>query len=142
MPLLTDLSTEDLRLFQNRVQKDFDAFCARGLKLDMTRGKPSTEQLDLSNALLRLPDNLDHVLKDGSDARNYGGSKQGIPEARELFCGMLGAPAEQIIIGNNASLAIMHDCIVFALLKGVLGGDAASVARTSAIARRTCRAAA
>jgi len=124
MPLLTDLSTEDLKLFQNRVQKDFDAFCARGLKLNMTRGKPSTEQLNLSNALLRLPDNLDYLLEDGSDARNYGGSKQGIPEVRKLFSELLGAPAEQIIVGNNASLAIMHDCIVYGLLKGVPGGDA------------------
>jgi DNA-binding transcriptional MocR family regulator len=124
MPLLTDFSASDLRDFHERVRKDYDAFCARGLKLDMTRGKPSSEQLDLSNALLRLPDNIDHQLKDGSDARNYGGSLQGIMEARELFSEVLGAPVEQIIVGNNSSLALMHDCIVYALLKGVADGDA------------------
>jgi DNA-binding transcriptional MocR family regulator len=124
MPLLTDLSSKDLRQFHERVREEFDAFRARGLKLDMTRGKPSTEQLDLSNALMRLPDNIDHLLSDGSDARNYGGSLQGIPEARELFCKVLGAPVDQIIVGNNSSLALMHDCIVFALLKGVAGSDA------------------
>ncbi len=123
MPLLTALSVSELRAFHERIRNDYDAFCARGLKLDMTRGKPSSEQLDLSNALLRLPDNIDHQLKDGSDARNYGGSLQGIMEARELFSGVLGAPAEQIIVGNNASLALMHDCIVFALLKGVAGSN-------------------
>jgi len=124
MPLLTDLSLPDLRVFHERVRKDYDAFCARGLKLDMTRGKPSSEQLDLSNALVRLPDNIDHQLADGSDARNYGGSPQGIAEARDLFRDVLGAPVEQIIVGNNASLALMHDCIVYALLKGVAGGEA------------------
>ena len=124
MPLLTDLSLPDLRDFHERVRNDYDAFCARGFKLDMTRGKPSSEQLDLSNALMRLPDNIDHQLADGSDARNYGGSPQGIAEARELFRDVLGAPVEQIIIGNNASLALMHDCIVYALLKGVAGGEA------------------
>jgi len=124
MSLLTDLSTADLRQFQKNVREEYDAFCARGLKLDMTRGKPSTKQLDLSNALLRLPDNLDHDLSDGSDARNYGGSLQGIPEVRELFSDLLGAPAEQIIVGNNASLALMHDCIVYGLLKGVPESDA------------------
>ncbi len=123
MPLLTDLSTTDLRAFHERIRKGYDAFCARELKLDMTRGKPSSEQLDLSNALLRLPDNIDHQLKDGSDARNYGGSLQGIMEARELFSGTLGAPVEQIVVGNNSSLALMHDCIVYALLKGVVDSD-------------------
>lgn len=124
MTLLKDLSASDLRDFHERVRKDYDAFCARGLKLDMTRGKPSSEQLDLSNALLRLPDNIDHQLRDGSDARNYGGSLQGIMEARELFSDILGAPVEQIIVGNNASLALMHDCVVYALLKGVAGSVA------------------
>lgn len=122
MTQLTDLPTSELRDFHKRVRKDFDAFCARELTLDMTRGKPSTEQLDLSNALLRLPDNVDYHLADGSDARNYGGSPQGIQEARELFSEMMGAPPDQIVIGNNSSLALMHDCVVYALLKGVPGG--------------------
>lgn len=124
MSELKDLSTADLRDFHDRCARDFEAFRARGLKLDMTRGKPSAAQLDLSNALLRLPENIDYHLSDGSDARNYGGSLQGLAEARALFCEMLGAPVEQIIVGNNASLALMHDCIVYALLKGVPGSDA------------------
>jgi DNA-binding transcriptional MocR family regulator len=123
MPLLTELSKTDLREFHDRIRKEYDVFCARGLKLDMTRGKPSSDQLDLSNALLRLPDNIDHQLADGSDARNYGGGVRGLPEARELFSELLGAPPEQVIVGNNASLALMHDCIVYALLKGIAGFD-------------------
>jgi DNA-binding transcriptional MocR family regulator len=123
MPELTDFPDSDLREFHTRVREEFDAFCGRGLKLDMTRGKPATEQVDLSNALLRLPDNVDYHLADGTDARNYGGSPQGIPEARELFSDMMGAPPEQVVIGNNSSLALMHDCVVYALLKGVPGGS-------------------
>lgn len=119
MPLLADLTTEELNEYHARIQARHDTFRARGISLDITRGKPSPEQLDLSNALLRLPDNVDYHLADGGDARNYYGSVQGLPEVRKLFSGILGAPAEQIVIGNNSSLALMHDCIVYALLKGV-----------------------
>ncbi len=94
-----------------------------GLKLDMTRGKPSAEQLDLAEGMLALPGNRDHFAEDGQDVRNYGGL-QGLPEARRLFGAMLGVPAEQVVVAENSSLAIMHDCIVWALLKGVVGGAA------------------
>ena len=123
MTELQNMSESELRAFHERVRAEFDAFRDRGLALDMTRGKPSSAQLDLSNALLRLPDNVDYHLADGSDARNYGGGVQGIAEARELFSDVLGAPIEQIIIGGNSSLALMHDCIVYALLTGVPGGE-------------------
>ena len=123
MTELQNMSEPDLRAFHERVRAAYDSFRDRGLNLDMTRGKPSSAQLDLSNALLRLPDNVDYHLADGSDARNYGGGVQGIPEARELFSEVLGAPIEQIIIGGNSSLALMHDCIVYALLTGVPDGD-------------------
>ena len=94
---------------------------ALGLKLDLTRGKPSPEQLDLSNELLNLPGS-NHILAEGAvDTRNYGGL-QGLVEARRLFVGLVGAPVEQILLGNNASLALMHDIIVFALLRGIPGG--------------------
>ncbi|MDA7947028.1 MAG: aminotransferase class I/II-fold pyridoxal phosphate-dependent enzyme [Hyphomicrobiaceae bacterium] len=122
MTELQNMSDSALRAFHDRVCEEFDAFRDRGLALDMTRGKPSTAQLDLSNALLRLPDNVDYHLADGSDARNYGGGVHGIPEARELFSEVLGAPVTQIIIGGNSSLALMHDCIVYALLTEVPGG--------------------
>jgi len=105
-----------------QAHKAYEAFKATGVRLDLTRGKPSPEQLDLSNELLRLPGNGDFLQADGGDARNYYGSLQGLPEARELFSHMLGAPKEQIIIGNNSSLALMHDCIVYALLAGAIAG--------------------
>ena len=95
-------------------------FRARGLKLDMTRGKPAPEQLDLAEAMLALPGNRDHLTESGEDARNYG-VLQGLPEARALFAPLLGAPPSQIVVADNSSLAVMHDCIVWALLKGVPG---------------------
>ncbi len=124
MTELQNMSPSDLRAFRDKVRAEYDAFRARGLALDMTRGKPSAAQLDVSNAILRLPDNVDYHLADGSDARNYGGGVQGIPEARELFSELLGAPIEQIIVAGNSSLALMHDCIVYALLTPLPGGEA------------------
>jgi DNA-binding transcriptional MocR family regulator len=99
------------------IKQQYEAFKARGLKLNLTRGKPAAAQLDLSTELLSLPGANDFTAEDGSDCRNYGGL-QGLLEARRLFAGIMGAPAEQIVIANNASLALMHDCILYSLLKG------------------------
>ncbi|GGK35084.1 aminotransferase [Salinarimonas ramus] len=120
MPALADLSNADLAGLAADLARDVEAFRARGLKLDMTRGKPAPEQLDLANAMLTLPGNGDFHTQAGEDARNYGGL-QGIAEARSLFAGMVGAPADQVVVGENASLALMHDCLVWALIKGVPG---------------------
>jgi DNA-binding transcriptional MocR family regulator len=89
----------------------------------MTRGKPSPEQLDLANALLALPGSGDYFVEAGDDTRNYG-LLQGLPEARGLFSKTLGAPLDRIAATDNSSLALMHDCIVWALLKGVPGSAA------------------
>ena len=111
-------TAEDRRQWQER----FDAFRARGLSIDMTRGKPCAEQLALSNALLDLPGRGDFLTEDGGDARNYYGGPLGLPEARHLFATMLDAPPEHVAVGNNASLALMHDMLAFAVLHGVPGG--------------------
>ena len=89
----------------------------------MTRGKPSPEQLQLAEGMLSLPGNRDFTSASGEDGRNYG-NLQGLAETRALFSKMIGAPPDQIVVGNNASLAIMHDTVVWALLKGVPGGAA------------------
>jgi len=102
---------------RGQAQAGYDAFKARGLKLNLTRGKPSSAQLDLSAELLALPGASDFTAEGATDCRNYGGL-QGLLEARRLFSGLLGAPPEQIVIANNSSLALMHDTAVFALLKG------------------------
>jgi DNA-binding transcriptional MocR family regulator len=109
--------TEDIAAVSRQLQENYDAFKARGLKLDLTRGKPSPEQLELSAALLSLPGSQDYVAEEALDCRNYGGL-QGLVEARRLFSGMIGAAPEQVVVANNSSLALMHDTIVYGLLKG------------------------
>ncbi|HEX4815867.1 MAG TPA: aminotransferase class I/II-fold pyridoxal phosphate-dependent enzyme [Nonomuraea sp.] len=99
-------------------QRDYDALVQRGLSLDLTRGKPSPRQLDLSDDLLRLPSS--YRAADGADGRNYG-NLQGLPELRELFAPLLQVPAGQLVVGGNASLALMHDTVVHALLTPVPG---------------------
>jgi DNA-binding transcriptional MocR family regulator len=120
MNRIADLPDTDLQALRHKVRADYDAFRARGLKLDMTRGKPAPDQLDLANEMLAFPGNRDYVTEAGEDARNYG-VLQGLPEIRTLFAPLLGAPAAQIVVADNSSLAVMHDCIVWALLKGVPG---------------------
>jgi DNA-binding transcriptional MocR family regulator len=120
MPPITDLSNADLQALHHQVRAEYEAFRARGLKLDMTRGKPGPEQLDLASEMLTLPGNRDHLSNAGEDARNYG-NLQGLAETRALFAPMLGVPPGQVIVCDNASLAVMHDAIVWALLKGVPG---------------------
>ena len=99
------------------VKQQYQAFKAKGLKLNLTRGKPAPAQLNLSSELLSLPGTSDFTAEDGTDCRNYGGL-QGLLETRRLFSGIMEAPPEQIVVSNNASLALMHDCIVCSLLKG------------------------
>ena len=101
-------------------QQQYQAFKQLGLKLDMSRGKPSPEQLDLSNALLNAVDG--YKAADGTDGRNYGGTV-GLPEARALFGELLDVPAAQVVVDSSASLSLMHDVIVYALLNGVPGGQ-------------------
>src|SRR5882757_4236823 len=102
------------------LQAAYEALKARNLKLDLTRGKPSPAQLDLSGPMLDLPLSADHAAADGTDVRNYGGP-DGLPELRTIFGELLGIPAEQLLALGNASLSVMHDVIVHALLHGVPG---------------------
>lgn len=121
MPSLSELSGEALADLRANLRREYETLKGRGLKLDMTRGKPAPEQLDLAADMLALPGNRDTTAQDGTDARNYG-NLQGLPETRALFAPMLGAPPEQVVVANNSSLALMHDVIVYAMLKGVPGG--------------------
>ncbi len=86
------------------------------LKLDLTRGKPSPEQLDLSIELLSMP-GQDYTDSQGTDTRNYGGLT-GLPELRAIFADIMQVPVDQVVAGDNASLAMMHDTLVFSLLRG------------------------
>jgi DNA-binding transcriptional MocR family regulator len=104
-----------------QVRGSYAAFQAKGLKLNLTRGKPSAAQLDLSTPLLSLPGAADYVAQGAIDCRNYGGL-QGLAETRQLFSGLMGAPPEQVVVADNSSLALMHDTVVFSLLKGTCDG--------------------
>ncbi len=101
----------------------YDAARAAGLSLDMTRGKPSPEQLARSHGLLRAVDREDDRAGDGTDCRNYGGDPRGLPEMRAIFSEILEVDRDLVFVGGNASLQWMHDLIVQAMLVGVPGGD-------------------
>jgi DNA-binding transcriptional MocR family regulator len=97
-------------------------FKAKGLKLDLTRGKPSPAQLDLSNAMLSLPGEGDYRGADGTDLRNYGGP-DGLEELRAIFGELLHIPSGQLLALDAVTLPIMHGTVVNALLNGRPGGD-------------------
>ena len=121
MSSLAELRPDALAALHGELTREYEALKDRKLSLDMTRGKPAPEQLDLAEGMLALPGNRDHFSEAGEDTRNYGGL-QGLAEVRSLFAPVLGAPAAQVIVGNNSSLALMHDVHVYALLRGVPGG--------------------
>ena len=122
MTRIVECSGDLLAELVHSARADHDAFRARGMKLDMTRGKPAPEQLALAEAMLTLPGNGDVTSEAGEDARNYG-NLQGLAEARALYAPILGTSPAQVVAADNASLALMHDCLLWALVKGVPGGQ-------------------
>ena len=116
------LSRDDLIAQRDAQQTAYDELSSRGLKLDLTRGKPAPEQLDLSAGLLDLPGAGNYRDQAGTDVRNYGGL-QGLVELREIFADLLGIPAAQLVAGNNSSLTMMHDTLVYALLHGTVDSE-------------------
>lgn len=110
-------SADNLRDTQQDLRKLYDALRAAGLKLDLTRGKPAPEQLDLSNDLLALPGVDDYRDAAGTDVRNYGGVA-GLPELRGIFGELLAVDPANLIAFGNSSLQLMHDLTVFGLLHG------------------------
>ncbi|QYJ03840.1 aminotransferase class I/II-fold pyridoxal phosphate-dependent enzyme [Nocardioides panacisoli] len=110
-----DLSADDLASELTRLREEYDALRAKGLDLNLTRGKPAPEQLDLSNGLLDLPST--HVDPDGTDVRNYGGL-QGLPALREIFADLLGVDADRVVCGGNSSLTMMYQTLTWLILKG------------------------
>jgi len=121
MTELAKLSAPERAALTQQLEQRYNAFKAQGLKLDMTRGKPSSEQLDLAAKLTVVLPESDYKGSDGSDGRNYGGL-DGLPEMKAIFAEMLGAPPAQVIVGGASSLTLMHDTVVRALLHGVPGG--------------------
>ncbi len=113
------LNHEELQAQNDLQRRSYSDLQAKKLSLDLTRGKPSAEQLDLSNALLSLPGDGNYRDDEGTDTRNYGG-QHGLPALRAIFGELLGIPVPNLIAGNNASLELMHDTVVFSMLHGGL----------------------
>lgn len=119
--LLTQMNKEELSAFKSECEKEYESYKAKGMKLDMSRGKPSTEQLDLAMPMFDVFTNAASMLtSDGIDCRNYG-CLTGIHDAKVLFGDLLGVKEEELIIGGNSSLAMMYDAVSRAMTHGVYG---------------------
>ena len=117
-----EMSQRELQREYRKLSASYREMEQQGLHLDLSRGKPSPEQLELSRKMLDEVNSgsvLDSV--DGTDCRNYGGL-DGIPEAKALLAGMVGCRPEQVIVGGNSSLTLMFDILSHAMIDGLLGG--------------------
>ena len=114
---LAERPPKELQDYLEEQRAAYDALCERGLTLDLTRGKPSSAQLDLSDRLLSLPEGVKDA--DGVDVRNYGGLT-GPRELREMFAELPWVDPDQLVAGGSSSLTMMHDVLVQHLLHGGL----------------------
>lgn len=115
----TRLSKEELKGMMNSLNEKYEGFLSKNLKLDMSRGKPCSEQLALSMDMLDVLTSRDSLITaNGGDTRNYG-LVDGIPEAKELFAQMLEVSPSEMVIGGNSSLSMMYDAIARGMMFGV-----------------------
>ena len=114
---LSEHTPEQLAELAKNVREQYAALQAKGLKLDLTRGKPSAEQLDFANELLDLPGKDNYTDSDGADVRNYGGA-MGIPDIRNLWADVLGVDPALVIAGDASSLNIMFDLVSYSYTFG------------------------
>lgn len=112
----SQMGTDELKVLYSSLEKKYADFKSQGLKLNMSRGKPASDQLDLCGDIHSLLDGF--ICEDDTDVRNYG-TLVGIPEARRLFAEILGVPPEQVIAAGSSSLNLMYDTICRAYLHGV-----------------------
>lgn len=116
-----DMSKEELLVLKESLNKEYAEAKAKGLALDMSRGKPSAKQLDVSLGLLdTINSSSDLKALDGTDCRNYG-VLDGIPEAKKLMADMMGTTPDHVIVYGNASLNIMYDQVSRSYAHGVMG---------------------
>lgn len=121
MPTYVELGNDELAALKDRLEREHAEIKARGLSLNMARGKPAKAQLDLSMPLLETITTLeDCVSTDGTDCRNYG-VVDGLPEAKALMASMLDDDPENVIVCGNASLNIMYDALARCWSFGTLG---------------------
>lgn len=120
MKPMTNWPQEELAAYARELAKEYEEFQKQGLKLNMSRGVPGTEQLDMCEGMLTVLQTNEDCLCDGVDTRNYGGL-DGLPGAKKLFADILGLKPENIIVGGNSSLNLMYDAVARAMTHGVVG---------------------
>ena len=121
MKAYKNMTKEELQQLQKELSKAFEDVKGKGLKLDMSRGKPSQEQLDLSMGVLdMISSETNCKAEDGVDCRNYG-DMEGIPEAKKLMADMMDTKPENVIVCGNASLTVMFDTVSRSMTHGVCG---------------------
>ncbi|MGN0375113.1 MAG: aminotransferase class I/II-fold pyridoxal phosphate-dependent enzyme [Butyrivibrio sp.] len=117
----SDMSPEELQALSAKLNQEYEDMKALGLTLDMSRGKPSAAQLNISNDMLDVFNSeSDCCTAGGIDCRNYG-NLEGIPEARKLMGDLMRVPAENVFVCGNASLNIMYDCVARGMMFGIMG---------------------
>ena len=119
MPTVFEMSREEQEALLKSSLEQYEAMKAKGLKLDMSRGKPGAEQLALSDEMLNMYIDPSETKVDGVEARNYG-ELMGLPACRRLFAELLGVKYEQVFVGGSASLEMMYDVIAKAYTHGLL----------------------
>ena len=116
------MTAEERKAEYAKVTKEYEDLKARGLKLNMARGKPGKAQLDLVSDIFSLMQKPEDYVSDGIDVRNYG-ELSGLPAAKRLFAEILGCKPEQVFVGGNASLQLMYDTISKAYTHGLLHSE-------------------
>ncbi len=115
-----NMSQAELEALKAELEAEYQQQCALGLNLDMSRGKPGADQLDLCEGLLTAVSTSDEAVLNGTDLRNYGGL-DGIAPMKAMFAELLGVSASEVLVGGNSSLNMMYDTIARAMIFGILG---------------------
>lgn len=119
----SELSKEERRELYEQVLEKYEEYSKAGLSLDLSRGKPNSTQLDISQGLVSVDMTRENCFSDaGFDCRNYG-LLDGIPEMKRFFAEAYGINAEDIVVGGNSSLQLMYDALTRAMLFGVYGSE-------------------
>ena len=117
------MNKAELEAVRDAAAAKLEEYRAAGLKLDITRGKPGADQLDITEGMLGVISGGEDCFSEaGLDCRNYG-VLDGLPETKKLFSELLGIPTSRIIVAGNSSLNLMYDAVARAMLYGVVGGD-------------------